>query len=109
VFASLTGADLAIIVTEPTLSGIHDMKRVADVVKHFNIDTKVVVNKYDLNLENTKLIETFCKEREIEMTGCISFSQVVIESIENALPLTEFTGDGVSKDIIKIWHKIIHS
>ncbi len=109
VFASLTGADLAIIVTEPTLSGIHDMKRVADVVKHFNIDTKVVVNKYDLNLENTKLIETLCKEREIEMAGCISFSQVVIESIENALPLIEFTGDGVSKDVIKIWHKIIHS
>lgn len=107
VFASLTGADLAVIVTEPTLSGIHDMKRVAEVVKHFNINIKVVVNKYDLNPENTRLIEIFCEEREIEMAGYISFSQVVIESIENAVPLVEFTGDDVSKDVIKIWNNVI--
>ena len=109
VFASLTGVDLAVIITEPTLSGIHDMKRVAEVVNHFDIDLKVVVNKYDLNPENTRQIQMFCEEKEIEMAGYIPFSQVVIESIENAVPLVEFTGDDVSKDVVNICNKIIQN
>jgi MinD superfamily P-loop ATPase len=109
VFASLTGADLAVIVTEPTLSGIHDMKRVAEVVKHFNINTKVVVNKFDLNADNTRLIEKFCEEREIEMAGYIPFSHVVSESIENAVPLVEHTEDDVSNEVINIWNNIIRN
>jgi MinD superfamily P-loop ATPase len=106
VFASLTGADLAVIVTEPTLSGIHDMKRVAEVVKHFDIKTKVVVNKFDLNADNTRLIEMFCDEREIEMAGHISFSRAVSESIENAVPLIEQTADDISKEVIKVWNNL---
>ena len=109
VFASLTGVDLAVIITEPTLSGIHDMKRVAEVVNHFDIDLKVVVNKYDLNPENTRQIQMFCEEKEIEMAGYIPFSQIVIESIENAMPLVEFTGDDVSKDVVNIWNRIIQN
>ena len=109
VFASLTGADLAVIVTEPTLSGIHDMKRVAEVVEHFKINAKAVVNKFDLNPDNTRLIEKFCDEREIEMAGFISFSQVVSESVENAVPLVEYTGEDVSREVIKIWNNIIQN
>ncbi|MDI6703958.1 MAG: hypothetical protein QME40_04750 [bacterium] len=67
VIASLTNVDLALIVTEPTLSGIHDMERVADVAGHFGIHTKVVINKYDINLENTRDIKKICQDRNIEV------------------------------------------
>jgi len=107
VVASLSGADLALIVTEPTLSGVHDMKRVMEVAEHFNINIKVVINKYDINMENTKLIESICKERYVDVVGHIPFSQIVSKSIVNTMPLVEFCNDEVSKEIIAIWDRII--
>lgn len=58
VIASITGADLVLVVTEPTLSGMHDLERVVDLTKHFGIETLVCVNKWDLNEEIASQIET---------------------------------------------------
>ena len=55
------------------------------------------------------MIELFCAEKELEIAGYIPFSQVVIKSIENAVPLVEFTGDDVSKEVVKIWDKIVQN
>lgn len=107
VFASLSGSDLALIVTEPTVSGIYDMQRVLDVTEHFNIKAKAIINKYDLNLQNKKRIERFCKERHVEVAGHIPFSLIVNKSIINGMPIVEYCSDGLSIDIVAIWHNII--
>jgi len=106
VIASLTGVNTAVIVTEPTLSGIHDMNRVIEVASHFNIDTKVVVNKYDLNIDNTKNIKATCESKNIEIAGQIPFSRQVSESIVKGVPIVEYMQNDVSEEITSIWQKV---
>lgn len=69
VIASISGAHLVVIVTEPTLSGLHDMQRVFDLTKHFKIPSCVLINKFDINEEVSGKIEEFCNEKEIELIG----------------------------------------
>jgi MinD superfamily P-loop ATPase len=106
VIASLSGVDLALIVTEPTLSGIHDMERVAKVSKHFGVSTKVVINKYDLNSENSESIRQICGQAEIDVIALLPFSRQVTESIVKGIPLIEFTSDVIVEDIAELWDKI---
>ncbi|MFH1714974.1 MAG: ATP-binding protein [Elusimicrobiota bacterium] len=107
VMASLAGIDLAVIITEPTVSGIHDMQRVMELAKHFKITTKVVINKFDLNLENCEKVKSLCAENNIEILGLISFDSVVSKSIVVCMPLVEYTDGKVSQEIRNIWDKII--
>jgi len=106
VIASLTGVNTAVVVTEPTVSGIHDMRRVIEVASHFDLDTKVVINKYDLNLVNTNAIKSECDEKNIEVAGMIPFSKEVSKSIVKSLPFVEYIENDVSKEIKSIWDKI---
>ncbi len=106
VIASLTGVNTAIIVTEPTLSGVHDMKRVLEVAEHFKIDTKVVINKYDINLDITENIKEVCEKENVDLVGLIPFSRQVSESIVKGIPVVEYTQNDVSKEITSIWEKV---
>lgn len=106
VISSLANIDLALIVTEPTLSGIHDMERVADVAKHFGVHTKVVINKYDINLKNTQDIRKICHSRNIEVLAELPYSQKVIQSLVKSSILVEFCNDRIVKDIIALWERI---
>jgi MinD superfamily P-loop ATPase len=106
VIASLSGVDLAIVITEPTLSGISDMERVIGVAEFFKIETKVVINKYDINIENTGKIEEICKKRKIEIIGYIPFSEKVFKSVVEKIPYVEFSDDSITEEIKKIWEKI---
>ena len=65
VISSLSGAHLAVAVTEPTPSGRHDLERVAELCQHFQTALAVIINKYDLNPEETARIEAFCRDREL--------------------------------------------
>lgn len=82
VIASLTGADMALLVTEPTLSGFADLKRVIEVVQHFNIPAGLIINKFDLNQEITDKIEEYCKNEDIELMTKIPYSRVIVESLK---------------------------
>jgi len=106
VIASLSGADLAVVVTEPTLSGIHDMKRVMALACHFGIPTGIVINKHDLNKENTESIESFAREHGAEVIGRIPFSPEVSKAIVQGIPPVEFCRNGVRTEIISIWEKL---
>lgn len=106
VIASLTGVNTAVVVTEPTLSGIHDMQRVIEVASHFDLDTKIVINKYDLNLVNTNAIKSECDEKNIEVAGLIPFSKEVSTSIVKSLPFVEYIENDVSKEIASIWNRV---
>lgn len=106
VIASLANVDLALIVTEPTLSGIHDMERIADVTKHFGVHTKVIINKYDINLKNTQHIRKICQDRDIEVLAKLPFSEKVIKSLVQCTPVVEYCQDQITKDITILWEKI---
>jgi MinD superfamily P-loop ATPase len=106
VIAAITGVDLALIVTEPTLSGMHDMERVAQVSKHFGIPTRVVINKYDLNPKNSDTIRKICEQAAIEVSALLPFSREVSESIVQGIPLVEFSRNGITRDIASLWERI---
>jgi len=82
VIASLTGSDIAILVTEPTKSGFSDLKRVIEVVQHFNIPAGLVINKYDLNEEISDKIEAYCHQENIELFTKLPYSRVIVESLK---------------------------
>ena len=106
VISSLSGASLALLVTEPTLSGIHDLERVIGVCHHFDVPALVCVNKYDINEENTYRIESYCDDEGIEVGGKISFDNVVTEAIVQGLPVVEYSDNKVSRQIKELWQTI---
>jgi len=98
--------DLALIVTEPTLSGIHDMERIADVTRHFGVKAKVVINKYDINLKNTQDIAGICRERNIEVLAQLPFSEDISKAIVEGVPAVEFCHGRVVQEISALWEEI---
>lgn len=106
VISSLSGASLALLVTEPTLSGIHDLERVIGVCRHFGIPVLVCVNKYDLNEENTYRIESYCADEGIEVAARISFDNVITEAIVQGLPVVEYSNNKVTQQIKELWQII---
>ncbi|OPX17595.1 (4Fe-4S)-binding protein [candidate division WOR-3 bacterium 4484_100] len=99
VIASLAGVDLAVVVMEPSLSGIQDAQRVSDVAKHFGIRVACVINKYDINLENTELIENWCRENNLPLLGKFLFDPLVSESIVQGRPLVEYCDNDVARQV----------
>ncbi|MFO7835239.1 MAG: 4Fe-4S binding protein [Candidatus Thorarchaeota archaeon] len=91
VIATLTGVKVATVVTEPTMSGIHDMERVVRLIRRFQSIPTVIVNKYDLNLKNTARIEAFCKSEGIELLGKIPFDSITTRSMVDATTLPEYS------------------
>lgn len=106
VIASITGADLVLAVTEPTLSGIHDLQRILEVAHHFNIPSAVCINKFTINLDNTLKIEEYCDEQEIEVVGRIPFDPSVTQAMIRALSVVEYPCRKVSEEVEKIWARI---
>ncbi len=107
VIASLAGVDIALIVTEPTLSGIHDLERIVGVAHHFGIKGAVCINKYDLNLIVTQKIEEYCRHNNIELVGKIHFDISVTEALVRGLPIVEYSNNQVTNEIKNLWEKIL--
>jgi MinD superfamily P-loop ATPase len=103
VISSLSGASLALMVAEPTLSGIHDLERVLGVSGHFGVPSMVAINKYDLNEENSRRIEEYCKDQGIKLAAKIPFDNAVTEAIVRGLPVVEYTKGKVSREIAGLW------
>jgi MinD superfamily P-loop ATPase len=106
VIASLSEIDYALVVTEPTLSGLHDADRVIGVARHFRIVTKLIINKYDLNLMMTEKIESYCQDNNIELIGKIPFDETVVKSMIDGMTVIEYTNSKAKQEIINIWEKI---
>jgi MinD superfamily P-loop ATPase len=109
VISSLSGANLALLVTEPTLSGIHDLERVLGVCRHFNVPALVCINKYDINERNTRQIEKFCQEQEIRVADCIPFDNTVTEAMVHGRPVVEYARNGISRQMEELWELIMAS
>ncbi|MFW6040542.1 MAG: P-loop NTPase [Thermoplasmatota archaeon] len=106
VIASLTGSHYAIVVTEPTVSGLHDMERVLDVIDYFGIDAGIIINKSDLNQDMTKRIKELAKERILEILGEIPYDNVFTESQMERKTVIEYSDNETSKAIKNIWNEI---
>ena len=101
VIASLSEIDRCLVVVEPTLSGIHDLKRALELLDHFGVEPLVCVNKHDLNDENTTAIEEFCDGRSIEVVGLVPFDPEVTKSMVAGHPVVEYAPDSPSSEAIK--------
>ncbi|MCD6468964.1 MAG: 4Fe-4S binding protein [Thermoplasmata archaeon] len=107
VTSSITGVDLVLIVTEPTLSAIHDLERVLEVADHFSVPAVVCINKYDINRENTEKIEVYCRNNNVEVIGRIPYDTEVTEAMVVEKTIVEYSSSGrVSKVLMDMWRKI---
>ncbi|MCD4812474.1 ATP-binding protein [bacterium] len=103
VIASLTGAQQVLIVTEPTQSGLHDLKRVFELTRHFQSQTYVCVNKWDLNPGMTKEIQDFCNANQGIWAGRIRYDKAVVKAQLARRTLPEITSAGIVEDIQGVW------
>ncbi len=110
VIASVSGIDVGVVVTEPTVSGIHDMKRVLRLLDHFKVLSLVCVNKHDINLANTRKIEQFCSKRGVEVMGKIPFDPIVTEAMVSEMPVIQYAPENVvAREVRAMWENISRS
>jgi MinD superfamily P-loop ATPase len=107
VIASVTGANVGLVVAEPTISGIHDLKRALQLLAHFDVTPFVCVNMYDINKDNTERIENICKENGVEIVGKIKYNKKVTEAMVKGKTIIEYSPKcDTSNEIRCIWEKI---
>lgn len=107
VISSVTGASAVLIVTEPTVSGIHDMKRVAELAAHFRVPAAVCINKWDINAEAAEEIALFCQRQGIPLAGRIPYDREVARALVQRRILVEHDPTGRASGEIKlIWDRV---
>jgi MinD superfamily P-loop ATPase len=106
VIATLSGADLALLVVEPTVSGIHDLERIMGTVRHFGVSAQVVINKADLSQRQSTEIESYCQTEGIHLLGKIPFDPVMTEAMVQGIPITDYTEGPVSQALQAIWSSL---
>lgn len=107
VISTITGVDRVVIVTEPTISGLHDLQRAFGVVQKFNVEAYIIINKYDINSSMSKRIEEWCIEKGIIIAGRLPFDSQITEAMIHAKSIIEFNPDGeISNKIRIIWKRI---
>ena len=106
VIASLTGATQVLVVTEPTLSGLHDMARVLDLTRHFRIPALVCVNKWDINPEQTERIEERALELGARVAGRIRYDRAMTDAQLNGRSAIEHSAGPLASDIRGIWNAV---
>lgn len=109
VIASITGADLVLVVTEPTLSGIHDLGRVAQLTSNFGIQTLVCVNKADINPEMTERIEKEAKEKGLKVVGKIPYDESFTKAQIMKATLIEYTGGDIAEKVKSMFREITYA
>lgn len=107
VIASLGGASSVLIVAEPSVSGMHDMERVVQLADFFNVPAMLCVNKFDLNSEKTREIETFARDKKVAVVGRIPFDPTFTKAMVKGKTILEYNSDSDAADAVKkIWEKI---
>jgi MinD superfamily P-loop ATPase len=106
VVAALSGVDAALIVTEPTLSGWHDLERVEQVARHFGVKTFLCVNRCDLSAENTAALRRFGEEAHIPILGEIPVDPAVPAALVAGCPVVEFGTSPAARALRKLWARV---
>ncbi len=106
VIASLSGVDVALVVTEPTVSGIHDLERVIALCRHFNVSALVCINRSDLEPQQAANIRSYCSEEGIPLVGEIPFDPLFVEAMVNGLPLVDYRKGSTRDRVVALWENI---
>ncbi len=95
------------LVTEPTVSGVHDLERIIEVCRHFKVPAIVCINKYDINEEKSRQIEGYCTGRGIAVIAKIPFDTSVNSAVAHGIPLVEYAADSpAGREIKQAWLKV---
>ncbi len=103
VIATAAGADLALLVTEPTVAGLHDLERILSTTAHFGLPALVCINKYDLNPEVSQVIAEDCAARDLPLVGSIPFDKAVTEAMVQGKSVVSYSRDRASQAIERLW------
>lgn len=106
VIAAVSGVDLALLVTEPTVSGAHDLRRIVGVAQHFGVPALACINKWDLNPNRAKVTAAWCEEQGVPVVGRIPFDQVVTRAMVQGQPVTAYSNGQVSQAIRELWMEV---
>lgn len=106
VIASVTGASYLLIVTEPTVSGLHDLKRALELASHFRVKSGVCVNRADINIEAALEIESFCTGSGVDFLGNIPYDRDVTNAQIECRSVVEYSNGPASKAIMELWDKV---
>lgn len=109
VIASISGSDFVLIVTEPTMSGVHDLERVVRLTKHFGVQSGVVINKFDINEGITAEIEKYACKKDMILCGRIRYDSSVTEAQMACLSVVELSVGPAARDIRNVWSKVQES
>jgi len=105
--SSITGTDLVVVVIEPSESGIHDAKRLIDLVKTFNIATLAIINKSDINISKTNELRSFLNKENIPCISEIPFDEDFVHSMVKEQTIVEYLPNSdISKSLTLAWNKI---
>ncbi len=107
VISANAGADLALLVTEPTVSGVHDLERILGTVNHFRVPALVLVNKADVNPAQTAAIEAYCRAQGIALVGKLPYNTVVTEAMVQGQPVTAYQPEGAMASALReAWRRV---
>ena len=105
VISSLSGADLALLVAEPTVSGVHDLERMMGTARHFGVPSLVVINKADINTSLANAIEELCRSQGVDTIGRIPYDPAVTEAMVHGQPVTTYADSGVTDVLKLVWNR----
>jgi len=108
VISTITGADKVVVITEPTISGFHDLRRVIEMVFHFSVQLSVIVNKYDLNPDICKQIENWCTDMNIPVVAYLPFDIRMVDAMVSGKTIIEYNKEAeISRLIEDAYYRII--
>ncbi len=109
VIASISGVDFVLIVAEPTISGMHDLKRIIETSKHFGVNCAVCINKFDVNEHAANEIESYCNGLSIPLIGRIPYDGTVVKAVNRCQSIACYPDSPAGKAIASIWDNIYNN
>jgi MinD superfamily P-loop ATPase len=108
VIASITGANLVLVVTEPTMSGRHDLERAAALAGHFGIPTAMCINKSDINREITSEMREWARQNRVALVGEIAYDPVFTQAQMNEQSVVEYSEGPTAKAVEDVWERVLN-
>lgn len=108
VMSTLTGVDHIVIVTEPSVSGLHDLGRVAQVAASFSAGISVIINKYDINTRMSERIDDYCSEKQFRVLAHLPYDNQVTRAMTNCKTIVEWAPDSeITYRLTQAFYKLI--